>query len=262
MRLARLALLALVPALLVAGLPAPAAGQTDDPVGGPRADVDCPQFISSENARAVFVAARTLDEPDPYGLDDTNQFETDPDFRPCEGTDFDPDQRATCANFKEQAHAQALLEAASGDPYGLDADDDGEACRPDADEPPAEDPPANEPPAPTPDHPAPEPEASGCVTSAKTAHAFAGCGEARVSWPEPPAAESGGVPIGAYTAALVAATQGASSQAAADEDRTESSEAADDGPALAAEKRGRQQADAGKDGKHKKRGKGKRANRR
>ncbi len=43
---------------------------------------------------------------------------------------YDPDgPDVNCDDFDSQAEAQAFFEAAGpGDPHGLDADDDGEAC--------------------------------------------------------------------------------------------------------------------------------------
>jgi len=119
--------------------PAPLAfGQTDK--------YDCGDFATQEQAQAVFDA----DPSDPYGLDndgDKIACETLPHGpavtktttaapEPAKTTTQAPTQVPAstagndkdCADFATQAQAQAVLDADSSDPNGLDADNDGVAC--------------------------------------------------------------------------------------------------------------------------------------
>lgn len=101
-----------------------------DPIGSRAAlaqdgDLDCSDFGSQEEAQAEFDS----DPTDPNGLD------ADGDGIACESLDGSSEGSPgggggdlDCADFQDQAAAQAEFDRDPSDPNGLDADNDGEAC--------------------------------------------------------------------------------------------------------------------------------------
>jgi hypothetical protein len=106
-------------------------------------DKDCRDFQFQEDAQAVL----DQDRSDPHRLDalsedesdgiaceslprrgSASSDESDTDARPVADTEESTTEDRDCADFRSQSAAQAALEARSGDPENLDADDDGIAC--------------------------------------------------------------------------------------------------------------------------------------
>jgi hypothetical protein len=106
-------------------------------------DKDCRDFQFQEDAQAVL----DQDPSDPHRLDalsedesdgiaceslprrgSASSDESDTDARPVADTEESTTEDRDCADFRSQSAAQAALEARSGDPENLDADDDGIAC--------------------------------------------------------------------------------------------------------------------------------------
>ncbi len=121
----------LVMVLVISSMATPlltaAQSNLDEELGPADADVNCPNFLSQADAQAVYDAAFESDGSDIYGLDEGPE----PNGRACDGerTELGTEDLASCANFRQQSHAQALFEAGGADdPYNLDPNGNGDAC--------------------------------------------------------------------------------------------------------------------------------------
>ena len=119
--------------LLLGYMPVPVGAQSDV-LGPSNAQVNCPNFLpASEGGQQHAQEVYNSDTSDPYGLDGPVGPNNDTRGEPgvaCETeSDLGTESRATCQNFRETRHAQALLDAAGrNDPYDLDPDRNGVAC--------------------------------------------------------------------------------------------------------------------------------------